>query len=179
MDEVARRARCSKPTLYRRWRNKAALIIEVVSAPDTARVEPIDTGSLKEDLRLLLHRIVAAHRRRGLIFLGIAHAMQSDAKLAAAWHSRGLAGGKAILDTIMTRAIRRGELQHRPGLELLHNVLPGSFLWAIHVERVPDPQVFADSLLERVVMPSLLHGQAPAAGGHAKRATAKSDTVAD
>src|SRR5690349_8415936 len=51
MDAVAREARASKATLYRRWETKASLVVEALARGKTApHVEEHDTGSLREDL---------------------------------------------------------------------------------------------------------------------------------
>ncbi len=50
LSEVARRARSSKPTLYRRWPNKAALIFELYGAERRGSLALPDTGSLRSDL---------------------------------------------------------------------------------------------------------------------------------
>src|SRR5213592_3058063 len=51
LDEVARRARASKMTIYRQWRNKAELTraaLDALDAEDNAAAP--DTGSLRGDL---------------------------------------------------------------------------------------------------------------------------------
>src|SRR3569623_1266093 len=51
MDSVARRARASKATLYRRWETKASLVVEaLVRAKDAPHPADHDTGSLRGDL---------------------------------------------------------------------------------------------------------------------------------
>jgi len=53
MDAVAKRARASKATLYRRWETKASLVVDaLVRAKGTPHVEDHDTGDLRSDLPL-------------------------------------------------------------------------------------------------------------------------------
>jgi AcrR family transcriptional regulator len=47
---VVSRAQSSKPTIYRRWRNKCSLIMAVYERGGEATLEMPDTGSLEEDL---------------------------------------------------------------------------------------------------------------------------------
>lgn len=49
-DEVARRAGAGKPTLYRWWPTRAALLMEVYSAEKAATMPSTDTGTLAGDL---------------------------------------------------------------------------------------------------------------------------------
>ena len=51
MDAVARRARASKATLYRRWADKPSLVVDaMVRAKHAPHVDSHDTGSLRGDL---------------------------------------------------------------------------------------------------------------------------------
>ena len=72
-DGVARRARTSKPVLYRRWRSRAHLVLDALTA-ELPPVLPIpDTGSLRGDLIALLQLmrtrfdLVGAQTIRGII----------------------------------------------------------------------------------------------------------------
>ena len=50
MSEVARRAHASKPTLYRRWDNKAALIFDLCMSDRTDRLRIAEQGNVAADL---------------------------------------------------------------------------------------------------------------------------------
>jgi AcrR family transcriptional regulator len=51
MDAVAKRARASKATLYRRWESKASLVVEaLIRAKESPHVGDHDTGTLRGDL---------------------------------------------------------------------------------------------------------------------------------
>src|ERR1700709_2019302 len=51
LDAVARRARASKATLYRRWDDKPSLVVDaMVRAKAAPNIETHDTGSLRSDL---------------------------------------------------------------------------------------------------------------------------------
>ena len=58
VDAIARRARTSKPAIYRRWPSKAHLVHEAVFPIDATSELP-DTGSLAGDVREMLRRTVA------------------------------------------------------------------------------------------------------------------------
>lgn len=50
IDEVARRAGAGKPTIYRRWPNKAELFVAVYNADKAAHMAPSATGNFVADL---------------------------------------------------------------------------------------------------------------------------------
>ena len=54
MNSVAHRAGVGKAALYRRWRSKEPMVVEVVAPFATVNAEPPNTGSLDGDLRSLL-----------------------------------------------------------------------------------------------------------------------------
>ena len=58
VDAIARRARTSKPAIYRRWPSKAHLVHEAVF-PITDATELPDTGTLAGDVREMVRRTVA------------------------------------------------------------------------------------------------------------------------
>ena len=84
MDGVAEHARASKTTIYRRWPNKAALVVAAFAAMDPPPSDELDTGSLRGDLLALLRAVRERFtgpnmsRMSSLMF-----AMQADPELAA------------------------------------------------------------------------------------------------
>ena len=84
IEAVARRARAGKPTIYRWWPSKAALLIEVYQRQK--RVETPDTGNVEDDLVGFLKNLFAHWRDTpsGNIFRSLVAEAQSDETAAAA-----------------------------------------------------------------------------------------------
>ncbi len=57
LSEVARRAHASKPTLYRRWPNKAALIFELYKTGHRERLSVPLEGGLIEDMTAIVRAL--------------------------------------------------------------------------------------------------------------------------
>ena len=108
IEAVARRARAGKPTIYRWWPSKAALLIDVYRRQKRDVVYP-DTGSLEEDIVSFLKSLLGHWRDTpsGSIFRSIIAEAQADEKAAEA-----LAGyasdRRAETATIIERARQRG-----------------------------------------------------------------------
>ncbi|WP_217572677.1 TetR/AcrR family transcriptional regulator [Mesorhizobium sp. GbtcB19] len=109
IEAVARRARAGKPTIYRWWPSKAALLIEVYQRQK--RVETPDTGNVEDDLAGFLRNLFAHWRDTpsGNIFRSLVAEAQSDETAAAAlaeysWARRGHTG------LMIERAKARGEV---------------------------------------------------------------------
>jgi len=62
MEEVAHAAGVNKTTVYRRWPTKVHLVTEAMSHERERRGIAPDTGSLREDLRIMLHAFVESGR---------------------------------------------------------------------------------------------------------------------
>lgn len=110
IEAVARRARAGKPTIYRWWPSKAALLLDVYQRQKRDVVYP-DTGSVEEDIARFLKRLLSHWRDTpsGSIFRSIIAEAQSDEKAAEALAGyardrRGQTGG------MIARAQRRGEV---------------------------------------------------------------------
>ncbi len=62
MDDVARAAGVNKTTVYRRWPTKMELVTEAMRRERERRSVAPDTGSLREDLRIMLRAFVEQGR---------------------------------------------------------------------------------------------------------------------
>ncbi|MER8629558.1 TetR/AcrR family transcriptional regulator [Mesorhizobium opportunistum] len=109
IEAVARRARAGKPTIYRWWPSKAALLLEVYQRQK--RVDVPDTGKLEEDLVGFLEHLFAHWRETssGSVFRSLIAEAQTDETAATAL--AGYAGGRrAHTAQIIERAKARGEI---------------------------------------------------------------------
>jgi AcrR family transcriptional regulator len=116
-EAIAARAGTSRPVLYRRWPKREDLLLGVLrrfwwSTP----IEVPDTGNLRDDALLLLHRVVAG-RSRIMTMLGVQLAdyfRDSGSNFGELRDMLRGAGRPNGLDLILERAIARGELSAAP-----------------------------------------------------------------
>lgn len=112
-DRVADRARTSKPVLYRRWPTKARMVMDALAAAHPGVVIPPDTGSLAGDLKAFLttvrSSIEASGRQTVLCLLA-----ELDTNGGATVRELLFAKGAGVLEPLVERARRRGELGDRP-----------------------------------------------------------------
>ncbi|MET3595874.1 MULTISPECIES: TetR/AcrR family transcriptional regulator [Mesorhizobium] len=127
IEAVARRARAGKPTIYRWWPSKAALLIEVYQRQK--RVETPDTGKLEEDLAGFLVNLFAHWRdtSSGNVFRSLIAEAQSD-KAAAAALADYARGRRAHTGRMIERAKARGEVAADVDAELVADLV-ASFAW--------------------------------------------------
>ncbi|MFJ4652994.1 TetR/AcrR family transcriptional regulator [Nocardia sp. NPDC088792] len=105
MEGVAARASTGKQVLYRRWPNRAALVIAAVRRRvGSVETSVPDTGDLRTDVIMLLHRGFAVRREVGLDTVrGLL------AEIADLGPDRFEIMGSA-LESILRKAAERGEL---------------------------------------------------------------------
>jgi AcrR family transcriptional regulator len=127
IEAVARRARAGKPTIYRWWPSKAALLIEVYQRQK--RVATPDTGKIEDDLVGFLRNLFAHWRdtSSGNVFRSLVAEAQSDEAAAVAL-SDYARGRRAHTGQMIERAKARGEVAPDIDAELVADLI-ASFAW--------------------------------------------------
>ncbi|UCI08886.1 TetR/AcrR family transcriptional regulator [Mesorhizobium sp. B1-1-8] len=127
IEAVARRARAGKPTIYRWWPSKAALLVEVYQRQK--RVETPDTGNLEEDLVGFLRNLFAHWRDTpsGNVFRSLIAEAQSDAAAAMALGDYAK-GRRAHTGRMIERAKARGEVAADVDAEIVADLV-ASYAW--------------------------------------------------
>lgn len=129
VDMVAETTGVSKATIYRRWPSREILIYEALSYIEYPENNP-DTGSVREDLAVLLRGLVGFLNRPddGKVYAAFLNAAIRDTKLAAL---RREVARKARLDyeKVIVRAIERGELSAGTNVRLLVDILIAPFVY--------------------------------------------------
>ena len=127
IEAVARRARAGKPTIYRWWPSKAALLLEVYKRQK--RVAVPDTGNLEDDLVGFLQNLFSHWRdtSSGSVFRSLVAEAQSDE--AAAVALTGYADGRrSHTARIIERAKVRGEVAADVDAALVADLV-ASYAW--------------------------------------------------
>ncbi|MEU6352414.1 TetR/AcrR family transcriptional regulator [Streptomyces sp. NPDC047072] len=110
MEGIADRAGTSKAVLYRRWPNRVALVVAAIREEGSFTDEAPDTGSLREDVLVLLRhmsgRFEGAERE---IVLGLLAEYFRSPEVAD--HLRGQFFGAETMMSVLERAEERGEVR--------------------------------------------------------------------
>jgi AcrR family transcriptional regulator len=153
IEAVARRARAGKPTIYRWWPNKAALLLEVYQRQKNV-MPPIDTGNIEDDCVAFLEGLFAYWRDTGAgqVFRSIFAEAQSDDAAAEALREYA-AGRRASTGQLFERAKLRGELTADADPEVAAEML-AAFAWS----RLLTGRLDGDREELRAVVRQFLHG---------------------
>lgn len=129
VDMVADTAGVSKATIYRRWPSREDLFFEALSYMRYPQADP-DTGSLREDLTVLLKGLVHFLNRPdgGKVYAAFLNAAIRDSKLAAL--RREVArSARADYERVLFRGIERGEIASDINMRLVIDILTAPFIY--------------------------------------------------
>lgn len=128
IEAVARRARAGKPTIYRWWPSKAALLLDVYQRQK--RFAYPDTGSIEEDIAAFLSALLTNWRdtASGSIFRSIIAEAQSDENAAKALAAYA-ADRRAQTGKMIERAKVRGQVAADTDPAMIADLV-SSFAWS-------------------------------------------------
>jgi AcrR family transcriptional regulator len=156
MDAVAARAHVSKATIYRMWPDKPDLVAEALGcAFSDHRVLP-DTGSLRGDLLAMVTTACeVCAGPTGEVVSGVLTAAALNPALARTLHESLYERKHAIYETVIRRAVDRGDVHSETNPHLLHEVLFALVL--ARRLRVDEPldERFAGHVVDDVLVPVL------------------------
>ncbi|MEU6240514.1 TetR/AcrR family transcriptional regulator [Streptomyces sp. NPDC047024] len=149
IEGIARRAGVGKTAVYRRWRSKLHLVLDVVSAMAVLGLPAPDTGSLEGDLRLLYE--VTSRALRHPVVSQIIPDLQAEAarnpEMAEAFQKALRDSQESVASRILEAAEARGEAG--PGIDpdLALDLISGPLYWRAVVIRTPKlPKDYLASL---------------------------------
>lgn len=156
MDAVARRARASKATLYRRWESKASLVVEALlhSKNAPAAVDP-DTGNLRDDL-LANYCGSRGLSKSGTQVLGaVLTAVNTDPDFARLFREKFMEPKVAITQAIYRRAQERGEIPEGVDVDLIGPALAGVLLHRSFVLGIDPDDATVERVIDNLILPAV------------------------
>jgi AcrR family transcriptional regulator len=160
IERVARTAGVGKATIYRRWRGKEELFVDVLRAAEPP--DPVLPGtSMRDDLVVLLEAV----RRRGLanrssaILHNVFAQMKSSPKIWDAYHANVVTPRRRILADVLRRGQGDGELRADVDIDVIGDLVFGPML--VRTIMRPDSPLPED--LAEVMVDTVLEGLRPPA----------------
>jgi AcrR family transcriptional regulator len=156
IDAVAARARCSKATIYRRWPDKAALVMTAVRQHAGQPAAAPDTGSLRSDLLAALEVMRSSSSGQdAALILGLVMAMHRDPELAGVVREQVLDDKRKAFGAVIARAAARGEVPAAADGALLAEVSSAVLFSRLLVTGEPLEDAFIQHLVDAVLLPAL------------------------
>ena len=146
MEGVAACARTGKAALYRRWPRKEDLVVDALDHAMPSLAELPDTGSLRDDLLVLLRRTAAiANSATGCALRCLLAEVDREHPFARLLHERVFEPRKHTFEAVLERAA--GQLVADAG--------PALVMQRFLAEGPPVPDDFVVAVLDEVVLPLL------------------------
>ncbi|SHH07890.1 TetR/AcrR family transcriptional regulator [Streptoalloteichus hindustanus] len=156
MDAVATRAKAGKATIYRRWESKLDLVIDTTNHLASQRLPEPDTGSVAGDLTEFLTGFARFLTGPvGKAAQALVGELPHEPELAEAFRATFLAQQDAVLERILDRGRRRGEVRPDAPVRMVVEVAGGALVRRLMLTGQPLDETFVNGLVRGVLLPLL------------------------
>jgi AcrR family transcriptional regulator len=148
IEGVASEAGVGRPTIYRRWPSKPALVVAALMDSSRLALPAPDTGSLREDLiAVQRHQVTlmnSPESRR--VTAGLLADLATDEELAERYVTEYLTPRRASVFQVLQRGVDRGELTPTVDFAFVYDLLVGPlFMRAVVWGQPLGPEAAADT----------------------------------
>ncbi|MEP6765837.1 MAG: TetR/AcrR family transcriptional regulator [Gemmatimonadaceae bacterium] len=152
MDAIAAAAGVGKMTIYRRWPNKAALVMDAFLSkvgPTTAFPEtPTALASIHLQMRL---QVKAFRGRYGRLIKSLLGEAQFDAELASAFREQWIMPRRVLAREAIERAIREKDFRADVDVDVAIDMLYAPIYYRLQIGVAPLSEQYVDDVFEQVV----------------------------
>ena len=152
LEGIAARAGVGKATIYRRWSNKASVVMDAFLAATAKEIAFPNTNSAREDIRRQMRSVVKVlNGPRGRTIATLIGVVQSDNELAEAFRTRFVAVRRGEAKAVVQRGIANGEFKPDMDLESVLDCLYGPLYFRLLIGHEKASAKYADQLVDLVL----------------------------
>ena len=152
MEEVAKRAKVGKPTLYKWWPTKATLVLAMLCERMAPNLEKPVGLTAEESLRQRVRRLIDAFNGPfGPIVAGLVAEGQSEPAIRQAFFDRWVRPRRTATIANLQRGKDAGELRVETEPELLNDAIFGAIYYRLLLRSGPLTRRFGEELVEQVL----------------------------
>jgi AcrR family transcriptional regulator len=152
MEEVAKRAKVGKPTLYKWWPTKATLVLAMLCERMAPNLEKPVGLTAEESLRVRVRRLIDAFNGPfGPIVAGLVAEGQSQPAVQQAFFDRWVSPRRSATIADLQRAKDAGQLRLDTEPELLNDSIFGAIYYRLLLRSGPLTRRFGEELVEQVL----------------------------
>jgi AcrR family transcriptional regulator len=155
LEGIAEEAGVARTTIYRRWANKAAVVMDAFLTQVAPGIAFPEHPVAVERLRLQMQLLARAFRQGpGLLIRALIAEAQFDEELRAAVHHGWIAKRRASAKAIIEDAILAGEVPNDTNADALLDALYGGLYYWLLIDHEVLTEAYVDSLFATVLGPS-------------------------
>jgi len=152
VEEVARRAKVGKPTLYKWWPTKANLVLAMLCERMAPNLEKPSDRTAEESLRFRVRSLIGAFNGPfGKIVAGLIAESQSEPEVLQQFVDRWVSPRRTATITDLQRGKDAGELRSEAEPELLNDAIFGALYYRLLLRSGPLTRRFGEELVEQVL----------------------------
>ncbi|MFD0358044.1 TetR/AcrR family transcriptional regulator [Streptomyces sp. NPDC127110] len=153
IEGIARRAGVGKTAVYRRWKSKLHLVLDLIGAVAADGIPVPATGSLYGDVRALLEVMshVLRHPVASAVIPDLLVEAARNPEIAEAVRGALVEGQRRLAEGIVSEAVARGELPAGADPDHALDLVIGPLYWRQVVVRDGVPAAYLDGLARSVV----------------------------
>ena len=152
IEEVAKRAKVGKPTLYKWWPTKATLVLAMLCERMAPNLEMPTVLTADESLRFRVRQLIDAFNGRfGKIVAGLIAEGQSEPAILQEFFDRWVSPRRNATIADLQRGKNAGELRSETQPELLNDSIFGAIYYRLLLRSGPLTRRFGEELVEQVI----------------------------
>lgn len=153
VDAVAKRAGVGKAAIYRRWKSKQDLAVDLVTKVAVAAIDVPDTGTLRGDVRAYLQngREALTHRLARTIVPDLLAEAARDPDYSATIAGQIREPRRLKAAQLFERARERGEIADDADIDVALDTIGGALYWRQSVMQVDADDDYLDRLTEAIL----------------------------
>jgi AcrR family transcriptional regulator len=152
IEEVAKRAKVGKPTIYKWWSTKATLVLAMLCERMAPNLEMPTVLTAEESLRFRVRRLIDAFNGPfGKIVAGLIAEGQSEPAILQEFFDRWVSPRRNATIADLQRGRDAGELRSETEPELLNDAIFGAIYYRFLLRSGPLTNRFGEELVEHVL----------------------------
>lgn len=156
VESIAARARVSKATIYRRFKNKQEILVSAMREHASCSLPRIDKGNLRDDLiALITEHVRLLKGPEGELTMSLLAIAHRDPELGKLLNQKSPIEADNVSAEVFARAIARGEVSKNANIKFLGEVVPSIITNRIFISHQPVNQKFIEQLVDDLLIPVL------------------------
>jgi AcrR family transcriptional regulator len=152
MEEVAKRAKVGKPTLYKWWPTKAALVLAMLCERMAPNLEKPSDLTAEESLQFRVRSLIDAFKGPfGKVVAGLVSESQSEPGILQQFLDRWVNPRRSATIADLQRGKNAGELRSEADPEVLNDAIFGAIYYRLLLRSGPLTRRFGEALVEQVI----------------------------